>query len=127
VSSVDQARWVAALQRYEKLTADTHPVGLDALLPKSQDVASLFSQSTLMKTDARLSWMDKSSTDIEKSDDAFLQLAVKIFPIADQIEQQRKELDGNLERVIPKYMAAFIDWKNPKVSQCIQMQIPLYA
>jgi hypothetical protein len=111
VGSVDQARFAAALQRYAKLPKSMHVNGLDALLPSVDAVPALFAQSQLGDTAQRLAWLGKDTAAIKASDDAFLKLAVQIDDVAQSLKERRKELDGNLERVIPQYMAAVIAWK----------------
>ncbi|MCG2583271.1 S46 family peptidase [Massilia sp. TS11] len=106
-AGVDQARFGAALARYSKLPA--HPQGLDALLPK--DVGALYQGSQLAQTARRLEWMEKAPADFSAANDAFIQLAVKLHDVGMNLENRRKEVDGNLERVIPQYMAAVIAWK----------------
>lgn len=109
--NVDQARFTAALQRYGQLPARSHPRGLDVLLPAPESVASLYQQSSMGETSKRLAWMGKDRKAFEQSDDAFIRLAVKLHDVAMSLEDRRKELDGNLERVIPQYMQAVIEWK----------------
>lgn len=109
--NVDQARFTAALQRYNKLAAKSHIQGLDVLLPTPESVAGLYQQSSLNETSKRLGWMSKDRKAFEQSDDAFIRLAVKLHDTAMSLENRRKELDGNLERVIPQYMQAVIEWK----------------
>ncbi|MFZ6676696.1 S46 family peptidase [Undibacterium sp. Tian12W] len=111
LQNVDQARFTAALQRYSKLPVASHPKGLDVLLPTPESVASLYQQSGLGETSKRLAWMGKDRKAFEQSDDAFVRQAVKLHDIAMSLEDRRKELDGNLERVIPQYMQAVIEWK----------------
>ena len=111
VPSVDEARFAASLQRYAKLAAKTHPQGLDALLPAPDAVGALYKQTRLGDTAQRLAWMSKDPAAFKASDDAFIQLAVKMHDVAMSIENRRKEIDGNLERVIPQYMSAVIAWK----------------
>ncbi|MDY7536984.1 S46 family peptidase [Undibacterium sp. RTI2.1] len=111
VSSVDQARWQAALQRYAQMPADTHPQGLDALLPAVDAIAPLYAQTKLTTTAQRLAWLDKDVDSMTQSDDAFLRLASKVYQLGQTMENRRKEIDGNLERIIPRYMQAFINWK----------------
>ena len=109
--AVDQARFVAALQRYAGLPKSMHVQGLDALLPAVDAVPALYPQSQLGQTAARVGWMDQSAAAIAASDDAFLKLAVRLNEVALALEERRKEVDGNLERVIPQYMQAVIAWK----------------
>lgn len=109
VVSVDQARYAAALQRYLALPATTHPSGLDALLPTK--VGALYQHSQLADTSQRLAWLEKDLAAFQQSDDAFIRLAVQLQDTAIALENRRKEVDGNLERVIPQHMQALIAWK----------------
>ena len=111
VPSVDEARFTASLQRYSKLAAKTHPQGLDTLLPAPASVSALYKQTQLGDTAQRLAWMSKDPAAFKASDDAFIQMAVKMHDVAMSIENRRKEIDGNLERVIPQYMSSVIAWK----------------
>ncbi|WP_413465168.1 S46 family peptidase [Janthinobacterium rivuli] len=111
VNKVDQARFEAGLKRYAQLAAKSHPQGLDALLPAPAAVAALYQQTQLADTAKRLAWLEKDQAAVAQSDDAFMQLAVKLQPVELALEERRKEVDGNLERVIPQYMQAVIAWK----------------
>jgi hypothetical protein len=111
VPSVDEARFEAALKRYAKLDQKTRPQGLDALVPQVGAVPALYKSTQLADTARRLAWIGKDPEAFRKSDDAFIALAVRLQDAAHAIEEQRKEVDGNLERVIPQYMAAVIGWK----------------
>ncbi|MGK5064730.1 S46 family peptidase [Janthinobacterium sp. LB3P112] len=111
VNKVDQARFAAGLKRYAQLAAKSHPQGLDALLPAPAAVAALYQQTQLADTAKRLAWLEKDQAAVARSDDAFMQLAVKLQPVDAALEERRKEIDGNLERVIPQYMQAVIAWK----------------
>lgn len=111
VPGVDQARYVAALQRYAKLAPEMHVKGIEALLPAVSAVPAMYQQSTLGDTAARLAWMEKAPADFEKSTDPFIQLAVKMYQESLALENRRKDIDGNLDRAIPQYMGAVIAWK----------------
>jgi hypothetical protein len=111
VNKVDQARFEAGLKRYAQLAAKSHPQGLDALLPAPAAVAALYQQTQLADTAKRLAWLEKDQAAVAQSDDAFMQLAIKLQPVEATLEERRKEIDGNLERVIPQYMQAVIAWK----------------
>jgi hypothetical protein len=111
VASVDEARYAAALQRYGKLPAKIHPAGLDAQLPSPDSVAAIYKGSELGDTAKRLAWIGKDAAAFRKSDDAIIKLAVRLQDAATSLENRRKDVDGNLERVIPQYMAAVIAWK----------------
>jgi hypothetical protein len=88
-----------------------HVTGLDALLPAQDAVPALYAQSQLGDTATRLAWVGKDANAIATSPDAFLKLAVKLDGVAQSLKERRKELDGNLERVIPQYMAVVIAFK----------------
>jgi hypothetical protein len=111
VPSVDEARFSAALARYARLDPKSRPQGLDALLPLPAAVAGLYKSTQLADTARRLAWIGRDADALRKSDDAFIQLAVHLREAAAVVEDRRKEVDGNLERVIPQYMAAVIAWK----------------
>ncbi|WP_442123756.1 S46 family peptidase [Massilia sp. 2TAF26] len=111
VPSVDQARWQAALNRYARIDAKNHPQGLDALLPKADAVPAMVKSTELADTAKRLAWIGKDPEAFRKSNDPFIQLAVRLHDTGMALEDHRKEVDGNLERVIPQYMEAVIAWK----------------
>ncbi len=111
VGTVDQARWQTALQHYRALPAAMHPAGLDALLPANNGLDALYRHSQLANTAQRLGWIDADAATIARSDDALLQLAVKLNAIATALEERRKDLDGKLELVTPRYMQAIIAFK----------------
>lgn len=111
VASVDEARYTSALQRYSKLAARMHPQSLDALLPNSHAVPALYKSTELADTAKRLAWIGKDADAFRKSDDAFIKLAVRQNDVATSLENRRKEVNGNLEKIIPQYMAAVIEWK----------------
>lgn len=109
VTKVDQARFTQGLQRYAPLAA--HPAGLDTLLPRAETIAAMYSKTQLHQTAQRLAWMDKDVNAFAQSDDAFIQLAIQLHPTAMSLENRRKEIDGQLDWIIPQYMQAVIDWK----------------
>ena len=111
VASVDQSRFGASLQRYQKLAASAHPQGLDALLPAQDAIAALYQQSELGDTAKRLAWIGKDPEAFKTSRDPFIALAVKLHGVTEALELRRKDIDGNLERVIPQYMSAVIAFK----------------
>ncbi len=111
ISEVDQARFSAALTRYAKLNPAHSPAGLADLLPKQEQIASLYQQTQLADPAIRLAWMNKSVDEFKTSNDAFIRLAVRLSQIEIDLENQRKELDGNFERIVPQAMQALISWK----------------
>jgi hypothetical protein len=111
VPSVDQARYVAALNRYAKIDQKVRPQGLDALAPAPGAVPALYKSTELADTARRLAWIGRDPAAFRDSRDAFIQLAVRMQDLGTALEDRRKEVDGNLERVIPQYMDAVIAWK----------------
>jgi hypothetical protein len=111
VPSVDEARYAAALARYARLDPHTRPYGLDGLLPRRAALHALYRSTQLGETRHRLFWLGRHPEVFRRSDDAMIQLAVRLQDVALEVQERRKEVDGNLERVIPQYMAAVIAWK----------------
>jgi len=111
VPSVDEARWKAALARYARIDAAVRPQGVDALLPKPDALAAMYKATALSDTAQRLAWIGKDPQAFRTSTDPFIALAVRLYDADLALEERRDEIDGNLERVIPQYMAAVIDWK----------------
>jgi hypothetical protein len=111
VPSVDQARYGAALNRYAKIDPKLRPQGLDALLPNANKLDALYQSTELADTNTRLAWIGKDVAAFRSSNDPFIQLAVRLNEVANGLEERRKEVDGNLDRTIPQYMAAVIAYK----------------
>ncbi len=111
VPSVDEARYGAALARYARIDAKVRPQGLDALLPAPNALGAMFKASELGDTAKRLAWIGRDPDAFRKSNDPFVQLAVRLHDTGMSLENRRNELEGNLERVIPQYMTAVIAWK----------------
>jgi hypothetical protein len=111
VPQVDQARYAAALARYASIDAKVRPQGVDALLPAQDALTGMYKASQLSDTATRLAWIGKDADAFRKSGDPFIALAVRLHDAGMALEERRNEIDGNLERVIPQYMAAVIAWK----------------
>ena len=111
VPSVDEARYKAALARYARIDAKVRPQGIDALLPQANMLAAMYKASDLSNTASRLAWIGKDPDAFRLSNDPFIQLAVRLHDAGMALENRRNDIDGNLERVIPQYMAAVIAWK----------------
>ena len=111
VPAVDQARWAAALGRYAKLDQKLRPQGLDAMVPNAASLDAFYKGTELADTAKRLAWMNQDVEAFRKSNDPFIQLAVRLNDVAAALENRRKDIDGNLDRTIPQYMSAVIAWK----------------
>jgi len=110
-ANVDKARFAEGLKRYAALPANSRPQGLDALLPSAQALDAMYAATELGNTAKRLALLDQDDAALAKSNDAFMQLAVKLNGIASSLESRAKEVEGNLEKVIPQYMSAVIAYK----------------
>jgi len=110
-ANVDKARFAEGLKRYAALPAKYHPQGLDALLPSAQSLDAMYAATELGNTVKRIALLDQDDAALAKSNDAFMQLAVKLNGIASSLEERAKEVEGNLEKVIPQYMSAVIAYK----------------
>ena len=110
-ANVDKARFAEGLKRYAALPAKYHPQGLDALLPSAQSLDAMYAATELGNTAKRIALLDQDDAALAKSNDAFMQLAVKLNGIASSLEERAKEVEGNLEKVIPQYMSAVIAYK----------------
>ena len=111
VSTVDEARFTAALQRYAKLAPGMHVKGLDPLLPAVASVPAMYQKTELGDTAKRLAWIGKDPAAFQQSSDPFIALAVKLHEATSALENRRKDSDGNMERVIPQYMASLVAFK----------------
>ena len=111
VPAVDEARYKAALARYARIDGAVRPQGLDALLPTEAALPAMYRSSELADTAKRLAWIGKDPQAFRASNDPFIALAVRLHDAGMALENGRNEIDGNLERVIPQYMAAVIAFK----------------
>ena len=111
VPAVDEARYKAALARYARIDGAVRPQGLGALLPTEAALPAMYRSSELAETAKRLAWIGKDPQAFRASNDPFIALAVRLHDAGMALENGRNEIDGNLERVIPQYMAAVIAFK----------------
>lgn len=118
VPEVDQARWRAGLARWSAVAgpgmrddAMLRPLGLHTVLPKADGLDAFYKNTELADTAKRLAWIGKDVDAFQKSNDPFIQLAVRLNDAAAKLEGARKEIDGDLDRTIPQYMSAVIAWK----------------
>ncbi|MEE9478207.1 MAG: S46 family peptidase, partial [Roseateles sp.] len=112
--TVDAARWQAALQRYAALPAPTHPAGLDALLPAPDEVRARVTGSELADRARREAWLSQPVDAFEASTDPLIRLAVAHQPLLLALEARRKAVDGTLEQLVPRYMQAYIAYRQSR-------------
>jgi hypothetical protein len=68
----------------------------------------MYRRTRLGDTKERLGWMDKSASEIEASDDPFLQLAVATYADNRAMEREDEELEGLFQEYRPRVMAAWL-------------------
>ncbi len=116
VSQVDFARWQSALRRYYKLPIEDRIQGFDQQVPNGPDLeqrlTAMYRSTELGTTAKRLSWIGQPVSAFESSNDSLIRLAVALADTALALEDQRKEIDGEFDRLVPQYMQSVIAWKN---------------
>lgn len=105
---------IAELDRFFSLDDGYNPEKLKSKL------ANMYEKTTLNDEAVRLAWMEKSIEDFEKSNDPFIQYAVRTFNARQKLEKQGKEESGQFNAVRPKYMEAIIAYNQSK-------NLPVYA
>jgi hypothetical protein len=68
----------------------------------------MYGNTKLGEKDVRLSWMDSTRADFEKSDDPFISMAVHLYDSDIDLENQDKDLAGRFDAVRPRFMEAMI-------------------
>lgn len=115
VAQVDFTRWQAALKRYYKLPVEDRIHGFDQQLPNGSDLdarlTALYRGTELADTGKRLSWIGQPLSALDASKDSLIRLAALLHDTAMALEDQRKEIDGEFDRLVPRYMQAVIAWK----------------
>jgi len=122
-AKVDQAILMNLLTRYAKLPMDEHVVDIDAFFKLDdgfsesrldKQLSKMYAKTKLGMEAMRLEWMDKSVAEFEASDDPFIQYAVATYQARKKLEDESKDLSGNLNAVRPKYMEAIIAYNKAK-------------
>ena len=115
VGKVDRARWLSALQAYGKLPeAERDPAMATVVLRGGDPAVRLdadYAGTKLADTAERVALLQRSASELKASTDPFVQLAVALYPLQQQLRDERRAVDGDLDRVIPQYMQAVIDWR----------------
>jgi hypothetical protein len=116
--SVDRACWRRFILNYAELPADQHVPDFDAwfgIEGSAIDEASLdqkldemYTKTKLGDPAVRLAWMGSTPTELEKSDDPFIRMAVKLFESDIELENEDKDLAGRFDEVRPRFMEALI-------------------
>ncbi|TQV73952.1 S46 family peptidase [Aliikangiella marina] len=126
---VDQAMLMNLMSRYAKLPAEQRNKDLDRFFNiddgysesrLDKKLSSMYAKTQLGDEEKRLAWMEKTVADFEKSEDPFIQYAVKTYKARKALEDAEKDLSGKLNAVRPKYMEAIIAYNKAK-------GLPIYA
>ncbi len=115
VGMVDRARWLSALQAYGKLPEAQRGAAAAAVVLRDSDLASRidadYAGSKLADTGERVALLERNAGELQASSDPFIKLATALYPMQQQLRERRRAVDGDLDRVIPRYMQAVIAWK----------------
>lgn len=115
VADVDEARWHSALEHYAHQPENVRNAAFDRAFGlnanANKHLGRLYARTTLTTTEGRLSWLGKTPAEFAQSKDPFIALAVALYDETIRLENQRKDIDGDFERLIPKTMSAIIAWK----------------
>lgn len=115
--TVDSDIWGMSIGQYLAQDSDIQSAELNQALGLSQSateqqiravLASLYSNTSLDDYDSRLNWIGKSVAEFERSDDAFIKLAISLYDLNLKLENEQKELSGKLAQYRPEYMRGVI-------------------
>jgi hypothetical protein len=98
IEPIDRAAGLVAGQ-----SADAAAKAIDAFLD------TLYAGTKLFDKDVRLAMLDKSSKDLAAAKDPFIDLAMQLQPLADQLRETTKTRQGMRYRVVPRYLKALYD------------------
>ena len=117
-AEVERELLVYMLGEYAKLPAEQQNPALNAWFGIASGrfdaeavrakVKDMLAKTELTDPAKRLAWLGKSRAEFEASTDPFLKLAVAMFPAVLKAENEEKDLDGRLELLRSRYMAALI-------------------
>lgn len=117
---VDKAEWMLFLTGYLAQPSEQRVKALDDFLGLnesvntkvlSQTLDSMYADSQLNTTGKRLELMNATSTELEASQDPFMQMAVALYETGLTLEKASKDRVGRLAALQPKYMEAIIAWQ----------------
>lgn len=113
---VDKALLLRALKMAETLPADQRIPELDRLLNKdgltlADWVEKAYKTSGISNLDYTRSLLGKSSSDLEKLDDPFLDIAAAIYPAAEDAAQITVSFGAHVTALRKDYVEALFEWK----------------
>lgn len=115
--TVDLTLWSQQLANYlqqpvgERLTLLDQALSLQSTMSQADIARQLkpwYDNTTLLTAKGRLAWLGKTPAEFAKSNDPFIRAAVAVYPVAAQLEQQQKTINGLLLQKRPAYMQAVI-------------------
>ena len=113
--AVDQQMFVYDLQRYVKLPSDQRFPALDRWLDGASDkasltqkVAALYAGTKLIDTTTRVSMLSATPSQIDASNDTWIELMRNLMPDLLAREREEKAFDGNESAARAGYMAALV-------------------
>ncbi|MDD4050607.1 MAG: S46 family peptidase [candidate division Zixibacteria bacterium] len=98
------------IEAIEKICAGQSRTEREMALDQYLDM--LYSKTNLTETKQRLAALGMKKSDLEKSDDPFMKLAVALMPEFDEYEARTKQAAGESDRLEPLLMQAYREWKN---------------
>uniref|UniRef100_UPI002148AC92 S46 family peptidase n=1 Tax=Tahibacter caeni TaxID=1453545 RepID=UPI002148AC92 len=114
-AATEQALLLELLRRYRALPPAQHLAEFDAVFGSDEDTAKaalarVYGATRLGDEAFRLAQLQAEPAAVHADDDALLALAARLQPTLLNLEQQRKQRDGELLRLRPAYMAALKSW-----------------
>jgi hypothetical protein len=105
VPQIDKALWEAGLREYRTLPAGDRIATFDAAI-EGQDIAAMYSATTLGDTAKRLEWLGQPAAAFRASEDPFIRLAVATYDEMMARETAEKARSGNLQKARSAVMEA---------------------
>lgn len=121
VASVDKAIMLHFLEQYaalpesQRVSEYDQIFGLNDGFDKDKVMSildAMHAGTDLHDKDVLLSWLSKSVEEFRNSEDPYIQFAVASYGFSEAQESQSEELNGQLRKIMPKYMQALIAYKS---------------
>ena len=113
---VDKAMLLRALKMAEALPADQRIAGLDNIIAVSgmtpeQWVEKAYSTTKLKDPEFAKSLIGKSSSELVKLDDPFINMAAGIYDISEEVSKTSQAFGANVTALRKEYIEALYEWK----------------
>jgi hypothetical protein len=117
---LDKALLVRTLKMVAELPGGQRITGLEGILYGSgktpdQWVDEAYSSTKMKDLEFAKNLVGKSSADIEKAGDPFIQLAAGIYPMSEEINKVTEVFSANVTALRTDYMDALYEWKGTKM------------